>query len=873
MFPNNQNMPQPSNPHMSLDPSMAAMQPPAGQPNMPPFIDPSQSQVTQSQQWREQYQEHFQNLVPILDAEDIDYLKREIWPRVEKAKKENENIKNIYADFIPVLAATIPQKGNTGKANGGDDAVRNSGSIMLYSSAFLEGLLNVGMTVLSILLMGDKKIEAQFASHLANRPGTEATAKRIRNWCDSYFTKGMLRGYKDNLLLSVMWAILNGDAVRKVFEDPTRGNPRAGLILPGNFFFTENNSKNFYEMKGFVHKFRISHAEMMSKIDKGIWSNAFTSLVDDEIDDGTEELEEALARQKGLTKEDEIGENASDSQRVYNGYSYYNELDLVSDPLRDEGKWGALPYMVVFGDGGIVTEVKRQWYWTDPLRFATQDFVHYRFLPSLDDGSYGLAHVAGEKARAATVLQRQLVDSAQLANVSTGFFKPYGRQTNRQFDLKSGQYQPLGGADDDIRKSIYTIPYNPPNPVVMQLLQTLEDDIRKFSHVVNENLINLTTQAPAMASLALLSRMEQLPNIIVQGCYDSFCEELRIFKRKFYEWLEPNQMFSIEWQGEILEICREDFSPGIEIVPCGKFSMESDAYRLTRSQLILNEAQTFPQFHNTYFILKNLYKEIGYSEEDINQMIVDPNQHPSPPPIPSREPVAENSCMLTGQPVQAYLGQDHKAHRMVHALLMQHPDPSVQAAAAAHDKHHEALEMMEQLQAMSGIQLPPDTEQLPLEQQNAIAVEMAKAALELEKQRAQQQGQPQQPIDPAIVAFEEMKVQRENAQLDAEVQLKKIEMEREKSMIKSDLEMAALRLEESKNERENLRLEKELQQAEFDMQIRLKELEIKEKEHHIDHLDGEIRNLRAIVDMQEATKEEDEEEEEEVDKQKSDSDE
>lgn len=791
---------------------------------------------------------HFDNILDILTDDDLIMLKQKIWPQIKRAHENNMDVKTVLADIIPLLSATIPNKSTFETvSNGGDSAVRNSGSMFLYSSALFETLMSIAQTILSLLLLGDNKFEVKVASHLEGKPGIDEVANRVRKWCNSYFSKGLLPGYKEEFLTGIMITLLEGECVRKIFDDQIRGNPRAANIMPGDYFFT-SGEKSFYELKGFVHKFLVTHDEMEEKVESGEWSRMLTTPADLD-EDGTTNYREAVAKVTGRTAD--AYDDESDAEDAYTCFEYYNYLDLEGDPLRDTQSWGALPYRVIFGDEGVITAVHRQWMPNDALRFECRNIVRYQFLPSVGDYPYGLGHVSGQRARAATVLQRSLVDSAQLSTTSTGFFRPYGRQTERTFDLKSGQYYPLGGAEDDIRKSVYTIPYNDPSPVLMNLLQSLENDIKKFSHIVNADLMNLATQAPAASLLAVVQRLEQLPNAIIQGVYDSFSEELRIFKKKFYEWLPANQFNTIEWQGEILQIAKEDFSPGIEITPCGKFSAESNSSRLMRAQLVLNQALQTPQFHNVPLALKNFYKDVGMPDEEINKLVVDPQAQPQPEPPPSLEPASENARIITGQPVQAYPDQDHTAHKTVHSLLLTNQDPTIQASVKAHIQHHEALEMLQKLQAISGVQLPPETSQLPVEQQNMIATEMAKAAIELQKMQSEQAGiDGKTPIDPALVGFEEIKAQREQAHIDAEIAMRKIELEKEKMESRQQIDLLNLDIEREKNERERMRLEADLAKTRMELAIKVKELDLKSHDRETARLETEIDSLKGILDME-----------------------
>jgi hypothetical protein len=349
--------------------------------------------------------------------------------------------------------------------------------------------------------------------------------------------------------------------------------------------------------------------------------------------------------------------------------------------------------------------------------------------------------------------------------------------------------------------------------------------------------------------------MEQLPNAILQGLYDSFSQELRIFKRKFYEWLPEQQMFSLQWQGEILNVCKEDFSSALEIIPCGQYSMESTAYKLMRAQLVLDQAKEMPQFHNMPQVLIKFYRDIGLKDHEIEGMVIVPQ--PTPPP-PAMDPLTENTFILQSKPIKVYEHQEHQAHMTVHSLLLNHSDPQVVAAAHAHIKEHEAALMMIQLQMISGVQIPhlgqqqpgqpsqggphqqhiaPQNQPLSQDQENHLALALAAGAQQLNQQQEQQK-----PIDPGVIKLEEIKMRKETALIDAEIAMKKLDVEHSKTNIQAQIDSLDLAIKAQEQVRENIRLEVESQSSQIDN-------EIKKHNQQLDHLTAQLESMQKILDV------------------------
>lgn len=786
--------------------------------------------------------DHFRNLLSELDPADVRELEKRIWPKIKKGRDANQDVADNFGAVLKLMSVKMPSKsGGTsttqtfGSGGGQDEGyIKGSGAKDLFSTALIETAMNICFSALTILFLRDKKFDAVVGSHLAGQPGVQEVCDRVVKWCDAYFAKELLPGYRQKMATSLLYAITSGDAMRKIYHSPSRGYPDAALLKPGDFFFTEED-KSFYHIRGFVHSYQISREEMERKVKSGEWEKYFTASI--RSDSSKQSFEDELAAQTGRlsVSSEEFDE---DFDEMFEGYEYYNDLYLGSDPDLKEGDPDEVPYTIQMGDEGVITSIRHNYSLDDPLKFPLNDYVRYSLLPSYGDYAYGLVNVCGQKARASTVAQRSLVDAAVLSNSPTGFISPVGRVTERTFDLKPGHFNTLSNSENDVGKSISYMPVQEPSPVVLQLIQQLENEIKQFGHVVNQEMVNLASSAPATSLLAVLQRMEQLPNAILQGIYDSFSQELRVFKRKFYEWLPNQQMLTIQWQGEILNISKDDFSPSLEIVPCGQYSIESGAYKMMRAQLMLEQAKELPQFHNMPYVLTKLYEDVGFKKNELEQIIINP--HAQQPPPPSMDPLTENTHILTGKPVKAYLEQDHQAHMTVHTLLLQQQgDPQTLAATHAHIKEHEALQMMVQLQQVSGVQVPQQPSQLPPEQENQLAVALAEGAKKM--QQAQQQ---HQPIDPGMIKLEEIKMKKETAMIEAEVAMKKLEVETNKNHINAEIDALKLAIHAQQEVRENLQLE-------LASHSDLMDAEIKKHNLQLDHLTGQLEGLQKILEISE----------------------
>lgn len=829
--------------NMLPHPSMQQMQPQEPQDaqmayqQLDPRLNPQLEQI--DEELEEEELDFHANILDVLDDKDVEKIRKYIWPMLKRGIEINEPVKENFANTMKLLGAALPiaSQSSSNINSVSQSYLKNSGSEQLMSGGMLDCYTNIRETIIHLLFGAEGRLGCKIAPHLQGNPEAEMRAKRQEKFSTAYFSRGIHPDFKSMLSQAVGYAIVSGDCFRKTFDDPKRGWPRSANLLPGDYFYL-SEMENSSDPVAFVHVYQVNREEMKEKVDSGAWSKSL-SMGEDHYSD-REILRNVVLKHAG--RDEAMSEE--DASGIYTAYDIYCELDIESDrAISEDSTFRYFNYRITMGSEGQMVGIYRHWEQQDPLCFPINDFTRYSFVGGLSEYSLGLMHMTGQRTRAATVLQRGLLDSSQLANVATGFIRPTGNFTKKKYDLSSGEFADLPPSDDDVNKAISYMPYNQPSPLSMQLLQKLEGEVRQFSHMVSDQMMSLATQAPATSVLAVLNRLEQMPNAILQSMYDSFCAEMRVCKRKIYNWLPAGQMFTFEWQGEVIEIEKDDFSPGLDIVPCGSFSMESQAYRSVRAQLMLEQGEKMPQFHNLPAMLKSFYKDIGLTDEQINSFVVDPNA-PKPPP-PAADPANENAHMMTGQPVQAYIWQDHDAHMTVHQLLFNNPDPQIQASGHAHIKEHEAMKMLVQLQQASGVQLQGDLSKLPPEQQNQIAVALAQAAEQLKQQ--QQAQQPPAPIDPSLVKLEEIQANREKTHMQNEIEEKKIELEREKSETQAKTDLLEMELQMQKYQHETLLKQMEMQmqseREEFQALMKAKEIEAKQAEILLKHVRDEIETI------------------------------
>ena len=211
----------------------------------------------------------------------------------------------------------------------------------------------------------------------------------------------------------------------------------------------------------------------------------------------------------------------------------YTELELEKDK---ETKGDMAPYVIEMNaDLSGVKRIVRNWEEKDKLREAMQWLVEFPFLPWRGALSIGLAHVIGSLSGAATGALRALLDSAHVQNFPAVLKLKGANFSGQTKQLEFGSFTEIEGGvgiNDDIRKLIMAVPYNPTSPVLMELLGMLGEE---GESVVATTLKNLTDAAsntlPVGTTLALIEQGMKVYAGVHQRLLHAMTQLLRVLYR------------------------------------------------------------------------------------------------------------------------------------------------------------------------------------------------------------------------------------------------------------------------------------------------------------------------------------------------------
>lgn len=392
----------------------------------------------------------------------------------------------------------------------------------------------------------------------------------------------------------------------------------------------------------------ITHVEFKRRVRRGEYS----------LPDGIEELP-GSPQPMLETEADKATDKAQGVQPSWNiktGYHLmarcYCFLDL------DDGE-GESPFCVVLDlANDRIVSIVRNWEQEDsekkePLLWLNE----VPFLPWRGALSLGLIQFIGSLSGTATGAARALLDSAHVNN-----FPALMKLKGANFVGQSQTAEATGvveiegsvAGDQDIRKLLMPIPYNPPSPVLFSLLGWAADEGSSFVQTAIKDLAEGKRDMPVGTTLALIEQGLKTLSGIHARLHNAMAQMLLTVYRINRLYLEDDE---IRNSAGILLARRSDFQGPMDVVPVSDPEVFSDAQRFAQLQIVADRSAAKP----------HLYKERAVEELILSRSRI-PNAKAllvDPPEPTEQNAVTENIRMAMGQPCMVFPHQDHLAHLQV----------------------------------------------------------------------------------------------------------------------------------------------------------------------------------------------------------------
>ena len=579
---------------------------------------------------------------------------------------------------------------------------------------------------------------------------------------------------------------LAGSAFRKVYYDPNMGRP-CSMFVPAEDFVVSYGASDLVTCERATHIMKRTSNEVRKLQVSGFYSDI--DLPDPSPDTG--DIERKYNQLTGGSANYEF-----DNRHTI--LEIQAEIDLIGfeDSEYGESTGIALPYVVSIDKSSRqILSIRRNWYENDPMKMKREHFVHYQYLPGIGFYGFGLIHMIGGLAKSATSILRQLVDAGTLSNLPGGLKSRGLRIKGDDTPIMPGEFRDVDVPGGAIRDNITFLPYKEPSNVLYQLLGDIVTEGRRFASAGDVKAADMNAEAPVGTTLAILERSMKVMSAVQARLHSSMRKELRILSGIVRDFGPSEYPYDVK-NGQLVP---EDFDDRVDIIPVSDPNAGTMAQRIMQYQAALQLAVQAPQMYDLPLLHRQMLEVLGIRDAD---KIV-----PLEDEIPVTDPVTENMNIINGEPVKAFIFQDHEAHIQAHIALIEDPkimeimsqSPTAkasEAAMASHISEHVAFAYRDKIEKELGVPLPGPEEKLPEDIELRLSRLVAPAAAQLtgkDQREAQMQKQMEESEDPIIqMQQQELQIKQQQVQAKAQADMAKIQLDLKKIMDKSVLDKEKL---------------------------------------------------------------------------------
>ena len=584
-------------------------------------------------------QDHFANLAELLDNSVIGELGNSLYDDFVDYKNSRKDWEQTYVTGLDLLGFKYEQRTEPFQgASGATHPVLAEAVTQFQALAYKE------------LLPAAGPVRTQIVGAVS--PEKQQQADRVREFMN-YQLMDIMKEYEAEFDQMLFFLPLAGSTFKKVYYDEVMGRAVSQFIAAEDLV-VPYSTNSLETAENIIHVIRMSANELRKLQVAGFYRDIELQPSEGLRSDARDKEKEI----EGTTK------SGRSMEEVFTLLECHVNLDL--EGFEDSDASGEptgikLPYIVTIEEGSReVLSVKRNWEQNNVKKDKIQYFVHFKFLPGLGFYGFGLIHMIGGLSRTATAALRQLLDAGTLANLPAGFKMRGIRIRDDAQSIQPGEFRDVDAPGGNLRDSFMMLPFKEPSQTLLALMGVVVQAGQRFASITDLNVGDGNQQAAVGTTVALLERGSRTMSAIHKRIYAAMKQEFNMLARLFKLYLPP--VYPYDVVGGSKQIKAADFDDKVDIVPVADPNIFSQTQRISIAQTELQLAMSNPAMHNTYEVYRNMYEALGV--KDIDRILVRPQQ-PQP-----KDPALEHISALSGQPFQAFPGQDHRAHITAHLNFM-----------------------------------------------------------------------------------------------------------------------------------------------------------------------------------------------------------
>ena len=714
--------------------------------------------------------EHFENIVEEVDPGLLKEAVNDLLEKVDRDKEAREKRDKLYEEGLR----------RTGLGDDAPGGAQFTGANKVVHPMLVEACVDFSARFMKEIFPPNGPVKSKIYGE-ANKEKVEKADRKatFMNWQ----TTEQMPEFRSELEQLSTQLPLGGGQYMKFMWNQQHRRPQSEFV-PIDDVYLPFAATNFYTAERKTHVQYITKMEYERRVRAGMYIDVDLGYPDDP------EFSKASIANDKIEGRKTTSYNEDGLRTIFEIYTY---LDF------DEGM---SPYILsIDKSSGKALSLYRNWEPDDDQRKELDWIVEFPFVPWRGAYPIGLTHMIGGLSGAATGALRALLDSAHIQNMPT-LLKLKGGPGGQTINLQPTEVVEMEGGAliDDVRKLAMPMPFNPPSPVLYQLLGFLVDAGKGVVQTSFEKLSDQNPNQPVGTTMALIEQGMVVFSSIHSRLHNSMAKCFKILHRLNSAYLTEED---IEAQDAGIEISPADFDGPLDVVPVSNPAIFSEAQRFAQVQAIMQRASVVPQLYNVRAVEEMFLRTLKVPDDEV----LLPEQKNE-----NMDPVSENVAATMGSPIYVLPQQDHLAHIMTHLAFLKSPlfgsNPVIMKTfmfpMANHLRDHllnyylsEAHEAVDQAQQQNLIpEQAAQQTQVILQVQQFIEQQLGTFGQELAAiDQAAQQFRPQPPMPPDSsmqIAQLNAQMQGQALQQRAQVDQARIQLDQQKLQLQRQNDAAKL---------------------------------------------------------------------------------
>jgi hypothetical protein len=576
---------------------------------------------------------HYDNLAETLDTFKLNTVAADLLELIEKDKEARKKRDEQYAEGIK----------RTGLGDEAPGGAMFDGASKAVHPLLAEGCVDFAARTIKELFPPNGPVKTRVFGE-ATREKLEK-AKKKKDYLNFLLTKKM-RSYRDEKEMLLTQLPLGGSQYEKFYPDPKRRSYTMEFV-PIDKILLPYAATSFYDTPRITHMVDLTRNKFEERVDDGFYKD--------------------IRIEREATPEQTAAQTATDKIQGAEADNYNEDgLRVVYEVSCDydvEEDIGLAPYVIhVDGATEQIVAVYRNWKEDDEDRTKLDWLIENKFIPWRGPYGIGLPHLVGGLAGALTGALRALLDSAHINNSPGAVKLKGGRASGQNITIEQTQVVELEAppGTQDIRQVIMPLPFNPPSPVLFQLLDWITNQAKGVVATAEERIADASNQMPVGTALALIEQGSQVFSSIHARLHESQRRGLEVICRLIHDY--PNEEDLAKF-----ELTAEDFDDNNDIDPVSDPRIFSEAQRFAILQEQLKFMTVFPDLQ---------WKRDEIARKGLELLRVEDPETWLPASVPpvTSDPITENFMAVTaGAPIKVSPEQDHIAHLQGHLAFILDP--------------------------------------------------------------------------------------------------------------------------------------------------------------------------------------------------------